>query len=415
MNDPLNHDNSSIGAFAWMIRCVLILGSMLSLPAIAAEAGNSVDTFYKADAGRRFAVVKRIHGEVTVTAASSGSMRTLSEGSPVYVGDYLRATSSGEALLRTDDAGFIGIRSGTEFIAENFAAEGKKSDHFALRLIKGSFRVVTGWIGRLNRAEHRVITPTVTIGVRGTDHEPYVLDAEQAAATPYKEGTYDKVNRGKTTLGEGEQTLEIGAGKVGFARAPTLQAKGLMTILMPVLLEKVPDFYVPGKFDAELDLLSRSNDADSLMQLRKKRKADMDNCDSAKIARNWLQRFDRAVLERAPQSIISLFSPDIAVRAMVRNSNGELIAVDIGRDELAQSTVAAVKGLKNYHQRRLTLDAHEVVQEGVRSCSRINVRSDVIESGLQSGRPYRLESSEEYVLELRAKKWLAVKAVTTQK
>jgi hypothetical protein len=39
----------------------------------------------------------------------------------------------------------------------------------------------------------------------------------------------------------------------------------------------------------------------------------------------------------------------------------------------------------------------------------------VIEQGRQSGKPYRFEAVEEYVLELRAGKWLAVKAVTTQK
>jgi hypothetical protein len=38
----------------------------------------------------------------------------------------------------------------------------------------------------------------------------------------------------------------------------------------------------------------------------------------------------------------------------------------------------------------------------------------VIEQGRQSGKPYRFESLEEYLLELRAGKWLAIKAETTQ-
>jgi hypothetical protein len=38
----------------------------------------------------------------------------------------------------------------------------------------------------------------------------------------------------------------------------------------------------------------------------------------------------------------------------------------------------------------------------------------VIEQGRQSGKPYRFEALEEYVLELRAGKWLAIKAETTQ-
>jgi len=38
----------------------------------------------------------------------------------------------------------------------------------------------------------------------------------------------------------------------------------------------------------------------------------------------------------------------------------------------------------------------------------------VIEQGRQYGKPYRFESREEHLPELRAGKWIAVKAATTQ-
>lgn len=391
----------------WAAMCLSACTWFGGLPSVwAGEAGITES------APARFAVVVRLRGEVT--AQGTEQSRVLQEGSPVFVGERLRAAPAGEALLKTADAGFIGVRPGVEFAVERFAAEGKKSDHLSLRLLQGSLRIVTGWIGRLNKGEHRVVTPYATIGIRGTDHEPYVLSAEQAASTPYQEGTYDKVNRGSTTLGEGTQTLAIEKGRVGFARAPAMGSKGLMTLLMPVLLEKVPDFYVPGAFDGELDRLAKEADATSLKQLKQTRKA-ASHCNAERIARKWLQKFDGALVARDAASIVEMFAPDIKVHATVRNESGAQTSVDIGREELARGIVTAVQGLKNYHQRRLTLVAKTVAAEGGEACSRVELSSEVVESGQQADRPYHFESREDYLLELRDGKWLAVRAATTQK
>jgi hypothetical protein len=123
-----------------------------------------------------------------------------------------------------------------------FSAEGKATDRQILRLITGSLRVITGWIGQLNRNDHRIITPSATIGIRGTDHEPYVLPAEMANSS-YRQGTYDKVNRGATLLDANGGNVAIESGKVGFARDPNsagVRTRALMTILLPVLLSRVP-------------------------------------------------------------------------------------------------------------------------------------------------------------------------------
>jgi hypothetical protein len=378
----------------------------------SAAAGNAAT----AATGQRFGTIWRISGEVLAGSAAGGNTRSLHEGSAIYVGELIHATANGEAAIKTDDAGVVALRPNAQFIAERFAAEGKKSDNLTLKLLTGSLRVITGWIGRLNRAEHRIVTPTTTIGIRGTDHEPYVLPAELASATQYKEGTYDKVNRGKTTLGEGDQVLEINPGRVGFARASAFEAKGLMTILLPVLLDKVPDFYVPGKFDAELDQYSRKADADSNKALEQKRKAISASAECAppKIAKNWLRSFDGAVVKRDADTVLALFAPDVAVQATVRNNKGDLTTIKLDREELVQSTIAAVKGLKQYKQRRLTLEAEQATSGSAGTCDRISLRSAVIEQGVQSGKPYRFESTEEYLLELRDGKWLAIKAETTQ-
>jgi len=453
MNWSLNH--SRLGAIVGSVGLFCILmGS--SLPSHSAAA--------TAEAGKQFAAVLHIRGEVAASAA--GTERKLREGDLVFVGERVRAAALAEAVLKTEDRGLVAIRPGTEFVAERFAAEDKPTDGLTLRLFTGSLRVISGWIARTNRSGHKVVTPTATIGIRGTDHEPYVLSAELAAATSNREGTYDKVNRGGTTMEVGENKLDIDAGRVGFVRAAPKETKSrfkeraLMTILLPVLLDKVPNFYVPGEFDAELDRYSETADQDSLRQLEQRRKAPpapppptatapavasspaavtpvapaaapqvapvaapvaappaaptaasaVADCASGSIARTWLRQLDTAITRHDTARIIAKFAPEATVRATVRNTEGKMTSLDLGREELAQSTIAAMKGLTNYKQRRVSIEGKAIGT----ACDRINVRSVVIEQGRQSGKPYRFESLEEYLLELRDGKWLAIKAETTQ-
>lgn len=399
----------------WSIRSLGILyiltsSFFLSYSASATETVSSTQV-----TGNRYATVWRIRGDVS--ASGSNKVRKLREGDTIYVGEHVRAATLSEAALKTDDAGIVAIRPNTEFIAERFSAEDKPTDNFTLRILTGSLRVISGWIAKTNRSGHNVITPSATIGIRGTDHEPYVLSEELATATSNKRGTYDKVNRGGTTMQVGENKLDIDAGRVGFVREAT-KTRALMTILLPVLLDKVPNFYVPGEFEAEIDRYSQTADSDSFRQLEQKRKsvsaAPVAECTPPTIAKTWLNQLDTAVAKHNAASIIAMFAPEVAVRATVRSKDGEKTSVDLDRDELAQSTIAAMKGLKNYKQRRVWTEAKLENPAASTACDRISLRSVVIEQGRQSGKPYRFESLEEYTLELRDGKWLSIKAETTQ-
>lgn len=391
---------------------ILASSSLLSFSAAATESVSSAQVV-----GNRYATVWRIRGDVSVSGGDSTKVRKLREGDLIYVGERVRAAALSEAALKTDDAGIVAIRPNTEFVAERFSAENKPTDNFTLRILTGSLRVISGWIAKTNRSGHNVITPSATIGIRGTDHEPYVLSDELAMATSNKKGTYDKVNRGGTTMQVGENKLDIDAGRVGFVRDAT-KTRALMTILLPVLLDKVPNFYVPGEFEAEIDRYSQTADSDSLRQLEQKRKTTntipVAECAPPTIAKTWLNQLDTAVAKHNASTIIAMFAPEVAVRATVRSKDGEMTSVDLDREELAQSTIAAMKGLKNYKQRRVWTEAKLENPATSTACDRISLRSVVIEQGRQSGKPYRFESLEEYILELRDGKWLSIKAETTQ-
>ncbi len=409
MNWSLNRARIGVIAGCLSLFCILMGSSspVFSAPIVIEPTATPPKT------GKQFATVWRIHGEVSAFNRTNNE-RKLREGDPVYVGERVRAAPLAEAALKTEDAGIVAIRPNTEFVAERFAATGKPSDNFTLRLVTGSLRVISGWIAHTNRSGHSVVTPSATIGIRGTDHEPYVLSKELASSTSNPEGTYDKVNRGGTTMQVGENKLDIDAGRVGFVRATT-KKRALMTLLLPVLLDKVPNFYVPGKFDAELDSYSQTADSNSLKLLEQKRNeapAPAAECAPDSIAEVWLKQLDAAIARHDAPSVIAMFSSDASVRATVRSEDGTMTSVDIRRDEFVQSTIAALKGLEKYKQRRVWTKAKQVYNDD--TCDRISLKSVVIEQGLQSGKPYRFESLEEYVIELRDGKWISVSAETTQ-
>lgn len=415
MNVKSNRGGLSRRSLGACLAALVVLLAPCSL--FAAESGKATTR------GAEFGEVWRIRGEVSADSPKNGSSKPLKEGDKVFVGEHLRASATGEAVIKTLDAGILAVRPGGEVVTERFLAKGEAKDNWGLRLLKGSIRVVTGWIGRVNRSGYRVATSTATIGIRGTDHEPYVLaadttnpaaPADTASAPKYRSGTYDKVNRGATILEAAGKDLEIEAGKVGFAReaTPSMQTRGLMTILFPVLLEKVPDFYLPGAFDEEIDNYSSQADSSSVLALQARRKQS-EPCIPKDIARAWVKHFDEAIVHRDAKAILGLFAPGTTATASVRGKGGKLTTVELGSEEFVNSTIAAMADLSDYRSKRLSLNAWREPPKD--ACKRIGLRSVVVESGTQAGKAYNFESTEEFHLEMVDGNWLAVSAKTTQR
>ena len=122
-----------------------------------------------------------------------------------------------------------------------FRSDGDADDNAVIKLLAGGFRVVTGWIGKHNRSNYRVQTPTATIGVRGTDHEPRYIPDGSSEGEP---GTYDKVYVGQTEMQTAAGTTTVSPNQAGFVSAKPRER--------PRLLSAVPRFYVPSKYEAEI-------------------------------------------------------------------------------------------------------------------------------------------------------------------
>lgn len=407
----------------------LLLTGVLLLPA---SAGAQTPT--------RFASVYKITGSVVATDASGTKKRTLKSGDPVYVGEQVRAGANGEAVLRTDDAGVIAVRPNAAFVMEQFSANGDNQDKFSVRILTGALRMITGWTGLFNKDNHRIVTPSATLGIRGTDHEPYVLSAEMAVDLQQPEGTYNRVYKGGTVLKANGGEVDIDPGQVGFAPvAVPGRTRALMTVLLPALLDKVPGFFVPGAFDNELEALAQQSMREATLAHKfqlpsgtamaasgtatpatpdahgnANAAAETGACQPSAIATAWLAELDAAIEKRDALAFVSKFDNRARITATVRNGQGDPAEVGFTRDEMVKSTFAALSQLSDYSSRRPVINAKLSASARVAKCDRIEVESVVIESGKRNGGSYRVESLEKYKLMKTPSGWIAVQASTTQ-
>ena len=122
-------------------------------------------------------------------------------------GDIVITRESGEAHILMSDGGWLGIGAASQATLNSMSARDREDDNFVVTLAKGSIRAITGWITKMgNENAGQIITPSATIGVRGTDFEIYE-DGSQ---------THAQVNEGTVSASnlQGQKTV-IGAGKFG--------------------------------------------------------------------------------------------------------------------------------------------------------------------------------------------------------
>jgi hypothetical protein len=213
-----------------------------------------------------------------------------------------------------------------------------------------------------------------------------------------------------------------------------------MTAVMPVLLERVPDFYLPGRFDNELAALAKGEQLESTSsgslsenslrpgaakfqggtapggELRVAMASHPDNaaCRFNTIARRWLRAMDAAIAQRNAQRFMDLFEASAIVTTRVQDGSGQPREIRLDRDALARSVFTALGDLSDFQSRRPVTHARLAPGSTAKQCNKIELQSLVIESGVRSGTSYRLESVETFTLEKRGGEWLAVAAMSQQ-
>ena len=119
------------------------------------------------------------NGDVTVRLGS-GAERKLIKGAEIQSGETIRTGADGRVQLRMTDDSYMSLVPNTQFTITDYKFEGRTdgTESVTYNLVRGALRTVTGLIGRVNRDKYKMVTPTATVGIRGTGGEIAVTDTE---------------------------------------------------------------------------------------------------------------------------------------------------------------------------------------------------------------------------------------------
>jgi hypothetical protein len=182
-------------------------------------------------------------------------------GESVYEGDSITTFANSEAHLHMADGAQFIVREDSKITLFEYVADGGSEDRSLVDLAKGAMRSITGWIGQFNRTKYRIRTPLVTIGVRGTDHEPTHLLPGDPRGEP---GSYDKVNEGSAFMETKQGIVEVPKNRVVFHSASGRA--------QPRLLSAVPAFFKPGRHEQRF--LARAQEVRKTMPQRRLERRD---------------------------------------------------------------------------------------------------------------------------------------------
>jgi hypothetical protein len=158
-------------------------------------------------------------GRVLLSAGETFAVRNgqpvrVQFNSPIRSGDVLRTGPASSLQVRFVDEGLLSVRENSEFAIEEYQFTGGQGaqDRSFFRLVKGGFRAVTGFIGRVRNENYRVRAETATVGIRGTDFA--VRECRGDCGAGVRDGLYGSVMG--MSSGTNQITVSNNAGDTTF-------------------------------------------------------------------------------------------------------------------------------------------------------------------------------------------------------
>lgn len=158
------------------------LGMLVCLTCAGAWAQGSTTVTGTATAGTdapRAGTFKHVKGETWVGSAAGRQRPEPGDGMKVAAPLHTGPDGAASILLKDGTVLTVGPNSTVDLRRFQFDSTTQEG-HFALDLIKGSVRVITGLLARMNPDLFKVHTPTSVVGVRGTDFIVEVQDSRPA-------------------------------------------------------------------------------------------------------------------------------------------------------------------------------------------------------------------------------------------
>ena len=164
---------------------------------------------------------------------AAGSGEPIESGQTVTLGDGARA------VIKFQDGQIIALQSKSVFKVNSYkydqAAPQKGESFFSL--VQGGLRAITGLIGNSNRAGWKLATPTMTIGIRGTD---FMAVVNQGVFVKVDAGAISATNSAGTVVFTAGQTASVASGTaLGTAVPATAIPAGTFSELSAINLSAV--------------------------------------------------------------------------------------------------------------------------------------------------------------------------------
>lgn len=152
------------------LRKLLLMLTVLAWSAASAQNPSA----YVTPSDERQGTFKAVKGEVTLVR--SEVRRAAVVGGGFSSADRLLTGGDGVASMTLEDGTVLTVGPNSAVDLEQFTFDSTTHEgNIAVRLLRGSLRMVTGLIGKLSPERVNVHTPTSVIGVRGTD---FIVEAE---------------------------------------------------------------------------------------------------------------------------------------------------------------------------------------------------------------------------------------------
>jgi hypothetical protein len=165
---------------ALLIACSAFGALAQTVPNVASPTTPTTPTAAPATATptntTRIGTFKQVQGDAWIGA--DAARRAVQPGAGVGVTDRLSTGPQGAATLTLKDGTVLTMGPGTVMDLSQFQFDATtQQGNFLLDLLRGSVRVVTGLLSKVNPELFKVQTPTSVVGVRGTD---FIVETQDA-------------------------------------------------------------------------------------------------------------------------------------------------------------------------------------------------------------------------------------------
>lgn len=183
--------------------------------------------------------VVSVQGTALVERAGKPA-RILGSGEALEQKDVINVAQGSHAVLEFTDKTRVTLRPNTVFRVESYSAAQGPAQGMVLGLSKGGFRAVTGDIGKQNPASVKFQTDNVVLGIRGTEFDARLCEADCAGEDRQKPavralargvGRVIEVN-GSVTTGDKDAPRELVAGAVVYEGDTLSTGSGANTLVL---------------------------------------------------------------------------------------------------------------------------------------------------------------------------------------